>query len=53
MYQKWRVYGFDGSILSNGGELRPGARKDLTGRELHGRTYDEIPLTLRNSAAAG
>ena len=30
-----------------------GARKDLTGRELHGRTYDEMPLTLRNSAATG
>lgn len=28
-----------------------GTRKDLTGRELNGRTYDEMPFALSNSAS--
>lgn len=28
-----------------------GTRKDLTGRELHGRTYDEMPASFRTMAA--
>jgi protein gp37 len=30
-----------------------GTRKDLTGRELHGRTYDEMPRAVRELAGVG